>query len=403
MLYKKWFFILIVLLSTVSSRLMAGENLFVTSDIVSMDRIGTSNAFFVGGYRGFLGIIQITAEGAIFKRIAAPLTLDALVIKALSADQAIIGTSRGEIFRLENNQLNHIVSLSKFNDPIMDMAIKGDEVWVVAPRGLVAHSIDRGKSWTPVVINHVKKQVTLGSTEAVTWNLGASNIDPESIVFSPMVDGKKAVDDEDYYFNADSGSLEIVNPLDESSNLNVSFNYRPGPQYQAGDVSLNTVSFFGDSVLIAGEFGTVIVLGEDGQWTSIYQDVRRNDSNMPYWIESAVVGENISLVGAGGVAMMTVDAGQQWTKFYMENDNGIFDVSIINDHDLLAAGAVGTAAINRNNQWIIADRSRLGLIAWLKTIVKLDGDSFLIAGGRGTLVSYKNNKWKKLAIREVAQ
>ena len=219
-----------------------------------------------------------------------------MVIRALSTDEAIIGTAKGEIYRFANNELKLIKSLSEFNDPIMDMAVKGDEVWAVGPRGLIAHSLDKGKTWNLLEIEYVKKQVTLESTEAITWNLGASNIDLDSLVFNPTVNGKKAVDDEDYYFNADGGYIEVVNPLDESSDLTVSFNYRPGPQYQAGDVSLNTVSFFGDSVLIAGEFGTVIVLGADGQWTSIYEDVRRDDSNMPYWIESSVVGEKVALV-----------------------------------------------------------------------------------------------------------
>jgi photosystem II stability/assembly factor-like uncharacterized protein len=403
MLCKRFLLIYGLVVLTIFSGVSAAQNPVVYSDIVTLDRIGKSDEFFVGGYRGFLGKIQITAEGANLTKITAPLTLDTLVIRALSTDEAIIGTAKGEIYRFANNELKLIKSLSEFNDPIMDMAVKGDEVWAVGPRGLIAHSLDKGKTWNLLEIEYVKKQVTLESTEAITWNLGASNIDLDSLVFNPTVNGKKAVDDEDYYFNADGGNIEVVNLLDESSDLTVSFNYRPGPQYQAGDVSLNTVSFFGDSVLIAGEFGTVIVLGGDGQWTSIYEDVRRDDSNMPYWIESSVVGDKVALVGAGGVAVMTSDAGANWSQYDMDSDNGLFDVSIINDNNILAAGAVGTAAINQDNKWTIADRSKLGLIAWLKTIVKLDGNDFIIAGGRGTLVLYKNNKWTKLVVREVTE
>ena len=389
------------ILSTCLSGSLFAQAPIVYSDIVALDRIGTTNEFFAGGYRGFLGKIQISADGATFKKIEAPLTLDTLVIKALADNVAIIGTSRGEIYRLENNELKHIQSLSEYNDPIMDIAVKGDEIWAVGPRGLIARSLDSGKSWQLQEIEYVKKTITLESTEAITWYLGAFNIDLDSLEFNATVNGKKVVDDEDYYFNADGGNIEIVNPLDASSDLRLSFKYRPGPQYQAGDVSLNTVNFIGDSILIAGEFGTVIILGPDGQWRSIYSDIRRDDSNMPYWINSSVDDKNIVLVGAGGAVSVLFDGDVTWKQYDLDNDNGVFEAAFINGTDILVTGAVGTLAINSNGSWSQADRSRLGLIAWLKAIVKLDGNDYVIAGGRGSMVLYHNNTWEKLIIREV--
>ncbi|PCI17017.1 MAG: hypothetical protein COB62_07735, partial [Piscirickettsiaceae bacterium] len=257
--------------------------------------------------------------------------------------------------------------------------------------------------WELVNIEYVQKKISLKSNEATTWYLGAFNIDLDSLVFNATVAKKKAVDDVDYYFNADGGNIEIVNALDESSDLSMSFNYRPGPQYQAGDVSLNTVSFIDDTILIAGEFGTVIVLGKDGKWTSIYEDVRLDDSSMPYWMESTVVGQSIALVGAGGVVTVSHDRGKTWLKQDMKGDNGLFDVAFMNNKDLMVAGSVGTVAINHANTWTIANRTGLDLIAWLKTIVSMGGDKYIVAGGRGTLVSYQNKTWNKITIREAVK
>jgi len=398
---RSLFLVLLVLVEAQASKAETHVSKLITSDILSIDRIPNTQELFIGGYRGFLGKVRLSEEGARFEELMAPLSIDILVIKAFSAEEAVIGTSKGDIYRLVNGKLQHVKALSEYKDPILDMAVKGNEVWAVGPRGLIAKSKDRGKTWETLIIDEVKKSVTLTSNSSTTWFLGVSNIIPETFVFSATVNGKKVEEDEDYYLDANAGNIEIVNPLDESSNLKLEFSYLPGPQFQAGDVSLNTVSYGMGTVLIAGEFGTVIILDEDGSWKSIYEDVRQEEVVMPYWIESSASDQNVVMVGAGGVATMTHNGGETWVQHNMKNDNGIFDVALSGEGGAIAAGAVGTVAILKGGEWDIADRSSLDLIAWLKAVISLGDGSHLVAGGRGSLVLYKNDTWHKLVLRSV--
>jgi photosystem II stability/assembly factor-like uncharacterized protein len=396
--------LLSVLLFTVAaqaSETTKATNRIVTSDIVTIDRILNTQEFFVGGYRGFLGKVALTEGGAIFNAISAPLSLDVLVIKALSANEAIIGTSKGDIYTLTDGKLEHIETLSEYKDPILDMAVKDNEVWVVGPRGLIAKSLDKGKTWQKISVGEVTKSVTLTSNIPTTWFLGVSNMVADSFVFNATVNGKKVVADEDYYLDTDAGNIEIVNPLDPSSDLLLTFSYVPGPQFQAGDVSLNTVSYSGNTVLVAGEFGTAITLQKDGRWKSIYADLRQKETVMPYWIESSAREDRIVMVGAGGVATISQDGGNTWSQRNMDSNNGIFDVALTDEHAVIAAGAVGTVAKLNDKEWEITDRSGLDLVAWLKTVINLGGDSYLVAGGRGTLLLYKNKVWNKLVLRSI--
>ena len=385
---------LLFLVSTVQAEIQR-----ITPDIVSIDRAPGANKFIAGGYKGFLGTIEIDGEFAVFQKTVAPLTLDVMVLKALSEDEAIIGSARGDIYRLKAGKLEFVKSLSEYKDPILDMVIKGDDIWAVGPRGLVAHSKDKGRSWKVIEINSVEKTLVLPSGKTGFYSLGTSNINTESFLINATVKGEKAQEDEDYYLNADEGSLEIINDLDESSDLEINFNYRPGPQFQAGDVSLNTVSIFGDSILVAGEFGSVLERKKDGTWKSLYGGVSKGESNMPYWIESNVQGNEIVLVGAGGVIAKKVD-GDKWESFDLASDNGVFDVILTNNKKTMISGAVGTVAIHDESEWQMADRTELGLLSWLKTILHLEDDSYLITGGRGSAVLYQNGQWKRLTLVE---
>jgi photosystem II stability/assembly factor-like uncharacterized protein len=122
---------------------------------------------------------------------------------------------------------------------------------------------------------------------------------------------------------------------------------------------------------------------------------------MPYWIESSVRENGIVMVGAGGVATISQDGGKTWNQRNMDSDNGIFDVALTDEHVVIAAGAVGTVAKLNGKKWERADRSGLNLVAWLKTIISLGSDSYLVAGGRGTLLLYNNKVWNKLVLRSI--
>ncbi len=388
-----------VLSATLLLGSMVHAEKLVTSDIVSVDRIPGEAKFIVGGYKGFLGTIVLSEERAVFEKIEAPLSLDMVVVKALSGGEAVIGSARGKIYKLINGKLEFVIALSEDKDPILDMAIKGDDIWAVAPRGLIAHSGDRGQSWKTIEIDSVEKTLVLPTVKTGFYYLGASNIDADSFLINATVEGKKAQEDEDYYLNADEGTFEIVNELDESSDKKITFNYRPGPQFQAGDVSINTVSFYGESILVAGEFGSVLELNKDGVWKSLYGSISENEPNLPYWIESNIQEKDIVLVGAGGVVAKKID-GDEWKSLDLDTDNGVFDVVLTNNNRPMISGAVGTVALHDESGWKMADRTELGLLSWLKTIVDLDDDSYLITGGRGSVVLYQDGQWRKLALVE---
>ena len=395
------FFLLMVFFMVSQVVAVASSEKFFAPDIVTMDFIPKikTKEIFVGGYRGVLGKVVLSGNEARFNKIPAPLDMDVLVIRALTDNEALIGTSKGDVYRLIDNELKHLALLSEFKEPILDMAIKGDEVWVVGPRGLIAHSDDQGGNWKKVVIEQVYKKLTLASPDPMTWFFGVSNIDVDTLVFNATVNGKKAVDEKDYYFNASEGSIEIVSQLDQSSDLTISFNYLPGPQFQAGDVSFNTVSFYRDTVVIAGEFGTVISFEKENGWRSIYTELSNEESSLPYWMASNVKGDGIVLVGAGGVASFSDDAGESWEGHNLTNDNGVFGAFLTDDSQLIIAGAVGTIAEYKKPEWVMADRSELGLIAWLKSIVSLGDGAYLVSGGRGSMVLFENGMWRKIKLK----
>ncbi|MSQ67046.1 MAG: hypothetical protein EXR83_02455 [Gammaproteobacteria bacterium] len=349
----------------------------------------------VAGLHGLLGALRVDDEGvAELSRFEANENIDFTAVEKLTNSEVLLGTSTGRLYSFDGKTLTDLGKITEFDEPVLDIAISGGKGWAVGSRGMLAKSAD-GRKWDPVTITEIQQpEVKLPANTASEWYFGVANIIPETVKITATKGGAPLVADTDYTFYPDEGFIQINADLDAEPAPSISFQFHPGPAFKHDDVSWNVVMFEGDNVTIAGEFGMIVQSADGGAtWTRRDSVFTPKEPEQPYWITGTQEGKTMVLVGAAGAVHRSTDAGLTWTRLPPPSAEGLFGVALIKDGSgstvPVIAGAVGMVGTFVDDQWLLADRSQLKLLSWLKNPVKMPNGTTLLLGGRQTVLVLK--------------
>ncbi|MEQ8660545.1 MAG: hypothetical protein RLW62_06985 [Gammaproteobacteria bacterium] len=353
----------------------------------------------VSGLHGLIGLLEIKDGKGVLNLVDESSDHDFTALEKLSDTSALLGTSKGHLYRFDGKTTTEIASLSEYDEPILDIAVGEAGVWVVGARGLVAYSKD-GETFEAVEIRDVAQPMTTFSGgQPADWYFGVSNVDPESFEFTAFVNGEPAVEEEHYIMFPDEGFVQFQTQLDMDPPPTVAFKFTPGPPFRVGDVSWNVVMLEGSTVTLAGEFGMVLQSTDNGEtW------VRRDSRFVPrepepaYWLAGTQSGDTLWLTGAAGVSQRSSDRGVTWKDNPKPGREGIFGITLMSNGTPVIAGAVGLIGFLEDGKWKLADRTRLKLLSWLKTPVEMPDGTLLIMGGRATAIRYSDGEFQRVPV-----
>ncbi len=353
----------------------------------------------VTGHHGVVGQLKVSESTAKLELLADHPDEDFTCLDAISDSTVLIGSATGKIYSYDGKSITELAALSEFNEPVLDIAHEGANIWVVGARGLLAHSVD-GKKFDAVEAKDVTQPLaTFPAGNPADYYIGVSNILADTVQFTATVGGKPALADTDYILYPDEGFLQVTKQLDENPAPSVSFKFNPGPPFRVGDVSWNVVLVSNGKVTIGGEFGMVLQ-SEDNGATWIRRDTRivPHEPEPAYWLGGVSQGDQIWLAGAAGISEVSHDGGVTWSDNPTPGREGIFGITLLPDGKPLIAGAVGLIGVLDGAQWKLADRTQLHLLSWLKTPVVMPDGSILVLGGRATAIRYKDGNWTRIPV-----
>lgn len=378
-------------------------------DFVAAAGLANSEKVFVVGEFGLFGLLSVAGEEAQIEVLESEWNEDLVSAVSLDDGTALAGSATGVIFRYKDGAVARVAEIH--NDSVLGLGVERDAsgkevaVWAGGARGLLAKSLDGGLTWSSVAPSQVDQpEIPFGATHTGRRFLGIGNIDPESFVLNARVGGRRAQMDRDYVITFEDGVIEVMNEFDASPAPTIAFKFAPGPPFQAGDFTMSTVVTQGAVVTMAGEFGLVLQTRDSGaSWTRLDGEVYDGDPRQPYWINGIARGDTIILVGAAGAIRQSDDGGETWVQHTQPSgDNGVFGVHLGESGDVVVAGAVGMLAdFKGGDNWSFADRTRLSVYSWVKSLLPRDGGGLLALGGRGNCVLRTGGAWERCYVRIV--
>jgi photosystem II stability/assembly factor-like uncharacterized protein len=175
------------------------------------------------------------------------------------------------------------------------------------------------------------------------------------------------------------------------------------------DLTLNAVTFLDDKEgWLTGEFGTIMHTSDGGHtW-----EKRDKVSGLPKYVEDVTDEEARHrgipsleeqdlylfkaafetpkqgyIVGAGGFALQTTDAGANWQAVHADTRNTLFSLDIPKGGTPVASGILGTMTQNRNGTWHVNTDTATTVFTWLRTLAFApDGSLGMVTGGKGTIL-----------------
>ena len=369
-----------------------------------VDFIGATNLPGLGGIAvvgryGMVGLLKLEDGTLKLHRLENPPQEDFTAVARLSDNEALVGSSIGNIYLYDGSTLTKLVKLSEYKEPVLAITALDGKAWAVGGRGMIAKSPD-GKTWEELEISDViHPPIAWPAGHQADWYFAAMNINPDSVKFTANVGGKPAVEDEDYELFANEGFVQNISDFDMDPAPTIEFKFSPGPPFRPTDVTWNVVMNDGKTVTIAGEFGLVLQSVDDGEtWTRRDPTIVDHEPDMAYWLDGVQKGDDMFLTGAAGVNSVSRDGGVTWTVQPRPGNEGIFGITILDSGEPLIAGAVGLIGKFDGSEWALGDRTRLKLLSWLKNPVSLDDGSVLMLGGRSTAVSFKDGTWTRVPV-----
>lgn len=378
-------------------------------DIVAAAKLSGSDKIFAVGEFGLFGLLTIDGEKAEISIIETEWREDLVSVVAFQDGTAIAGSASGSVFQFKDGQIDRVAELH--NDSVLGLGIERDAagnevaVWAGGARGLLAKSTDGGVTWAKVAPEKVHQPpIPFGETREGRRFLGIGNIDPETFVLDARVGGRKAEAGRDYAITFEDGVIEVMNEFDATPAPTISFDFAPGPPFQAGDFTMSTVVTQGSVITMAGEFGLVLQSKDSGaSWVRLDGEVFDGEPRQAYWINGMARGDSIILVGAAGAIRISEDGGMTWTSTTAPaGDNGVFGVYLGDGGSVVVGGAVGMLAdYQGDGSWSFADRTRLSVYSWVKTLLPQEGGGLVALGGRGNCVTRKSGDWQRCYVRIV--
>lgn len=309
-------------------------------------------------------------------------------------------------------------------DKLYDIAVRGDEVFVVGYPGLLLHSPDRGVSW---------EQLEAGTHDAlfaVDFSAGGQGVivGRSGLVLTSADGGRswqrRRPDIAEHLFDVeltDSGQAwavghfgTIVHSPDAGASwtrqeYQAAFPEGTPPEERgvvstaeaenqgaAAEARLNAVGFADDQHgWIAGEFGMVLHT-EDGGATW-----KRQPSASGKLLFSLHVfdREHVMVAGSEGTLMETRDGGRSWRAIPTGLHQHLLDLWPQGE-DLFLVGREGIVLVRRGAAAEL-DQLPAGIYTWLEAVRFFDAETGLAAGGRGYLLRTTDGgaSWRRLSGR----
>ena len=395
---------LTALLSTLPALAEGAEpsklNLNRSVDFIDASYSNALDKIVVAGRNGMLGWVTTHDEGASFQKIDGIPDIDFTAVASTRSAGTLVGTEAGELYRLNDNDFEKIARLSEFEEPVLDISSNGSH-WAVGGRGMVARSVD-GVAWEDSAPNVViQPDMPLPANVAGEMTFGVANIDRDTFRLTAKSDGRDVREFEDYELYAEEGLLQLNTPLDASPTPFVAFEFSPGPAFRSGDVSWNVVLAHDSNVTIAGEFGLILQSKDDGgTWIRRNGRVALGERQARYWLAGDAHANRIVLTGAGGAIIESHNGGLSWNPVESPTKEGIFGAQASGVERLLIFGAVGLAGFQDASGWLLADRTDLQILSWLRTPVSLPDGRLIALGGRSTIVQFSQGGWSRLTLTQ---
>ena len=365
-------------------------------DVVAAADLGQDGAVLIAGEFGLVGVLRQDGEQVELELVPNEAREDFVSAVALDDGEALLGTASGSIFRYSRGAVERVDNIHEHDDSVLSLAVQRGEdgaiqtVWAGGARGLLARSDDGGETWRDAAPEIVRQPpLALPDTARRTWYVGVANIVPESVELRASSGGARLVPDRDYDIERflEDGTLTLHVSLDASPAPTLAFDFVPGPPFQAGDYTINSIATVGDTVTLVGEFGMILQGDGEGGWERRNGQLSPRPPEAPYWIHLVGRGDTLLLVGAAGAVTRSDDGGQTFHRVTVPvEDAGVFGAYLGAGEEIVVAGAVGLLADFRDGAWSFADRSRLDVYSWLKTLLPREGGGLLGLGGRGNCV-----------------
>ena len=372
-----------------------------TVDIIGADYFAAVNKVLFVTHDGEIGTINLVGDEARTQMLAHLPGVDFTTLAIANNNMALIGSSDGFLYGFDGKSLSKIIQFKSFDEPIMDISVGPVEIWLAGARGLIARSA-KGVDWELVEIAAITQPpMAFPKGKLGNWYLGVANIDAASFRLTGTVDGRAPVPEQDYRLYPEEGMVEMLHPLDEQTDTLVSFEFRPGPPFRAGDISWNAVLQGNGRITLAGEFGLIAQSMDDGKtWIRRNGYVTSEEPAPAYWIAGVARNDHMVLVGAAGAVASSPDGGTTWTRLPVPGKEAAFGVHIDADETINVAGAVGLVARLEQGKWLTIDRSQENLYSWLKSFVELEDGRLLLLGGKSTaLTRGAEDKWSRVKLR----
>jgi len=369
-------------------------------DFMGAAHLPKAGGVIVAGHDGLVAKLTVEENKGQLQRLQNTPDEDFTAIGKLSDSEAFIGGSTGNLYKFSGEEIKFLAKVSEYDEPVLDIVHEEGTTWVVGARGMVAKS-DDSENFEIIEITEVMMlPANFPGGESADWYLGVQNLDRDNLNFSAFVKGKPAVEDEDYIIYPDEGFIQVQNELDmKPTPPRVSGMFSPGPAFRGGDVSWNKVLLEDGVVTLAGEFGLIIQSDDGGEsWTRRNTKITPREPEPAYWMSGVQKGSTLWLAGAAGVNAVSSDGGKTWSDNTRPGREGIFGVALTEDNKPVITGAVGLIGTMENNNWILADRTKLKLLSWLKNPVALPDGSLLVLGGRATAIKVKGGKFERITI-----
>ena len=365
-------------------------------DVVAAADLGQDGEVLIAGEFGLVGVLRQEGERGELELVPNEAKEDFVSAVGLGDGEALLGSASGSIFRYGEGVVERVDNIHEHDDSVLSLAVqRGADgsiaaVWAGGARGLLARSDDGGETWKDVAPETVHQPpIAFPDTAQGTWHLGVANIIPESVRLTATSGGAPLVPERDYDRERllEDGTLSIHVPLDASPVATISFDFAPGPPFQAGDYTINAIAISGDAVTLAGEFGMILQGDGQGGWLRRNGQLTRRPPEAPYWIQAVARDDTLLFVGAAGAVLRSDDGGQSFYRVPVPaEDAAVFGAHLGVGEEIVVAGAVGLLADYRGGAWSFADRSRLDVYSWLKTLLPRADGGLLGLGGRGNCV-----------------
>lgn len=349
---------------------------------------------FIGGCEGQAQLEKVhqrignSAEGKIL-----PDREDYYGADLADKDHALVVGSYGTILKLEDGAQKVTLEKSGTHSSLFCVSQNGQQSAVIGgERALLLRTTDGGTTWKQVTLPATIKQnlvsLARGSDPKQIWAVGA-----EGTVIHSADDGETW---------EDIGLKK--------------------------DLTLNGVTFLDDKEgWITGEFGSILHTADGGHtW-----EHREKVSGLPKYVEDVtdevarrrgiptleaqdlylfkaafVTPQQGFVVGAGGFALQTNDAGMNWQAVHADTRNTLFSLALPKGNIPVASGILGTMTQDKPSGWALNVTTTGSVFTWLRTLAFApDGSLGLVTGGKGTILTTVDggNTWAPLSKELLAK